>query len=104
MSALGAPAAMLLFVTVGVFFVCGYMLLRPFCLPKRPCRCLQAREITVILHSDNVSQNLCKKSNKKFSVGRYKWRKSSIIILKCIILYKISEISNWRQINQSKMR
>ena len=57
------------------FFVCGYMLLRPFLPAKRPCRCLQAREITVILHSDNVSQNLCKKSNKKFSVGRYKWRK-----------------------------
>lgn len=56
------------------FFVCGYIYVR-FCLPKRPCRCLQAREITVILHSDNVSQNLCKKSNKKFSVGRYKWRK-----------------------------
>ena len=29
-SLLGAPAAMLLFVTAGVFFLCGYMLLRPF--------------------------------------------------------------------------
>lgn len=29
-SLLGAPAVMLLFVPAGVFFVCGYMLLRPF--------------------------------------------------------------------------
>ncbi len=49
--------------------ICRYV---SFCLPKRPYRCLQVRKITVILHSDNVSQNLCKKSNKKFSVGRYK--------------------------------
>ena len=75
-SLLGAPAAILLFVTAGVFFVCaGICCYVRFCLPKRPCRCLQARKITVILHSDNVSQNLCKKSNKKFSGGRYKWRK-----------------------------
>jgi len=58
------------------YFLCaGICCYVRFGLPKRPCRCLQAREITVILHSDNVSQNLCKKSNKKFSVGRYKWRK-----------------------------
>lgn len=29
-SLLGAPAARLLLVPAGVFFVCGYMLLRPF--------------------------------------------------------------------------
>lgn len=29
-SLLGAPAARLLFVTQAYFFVCGYMLLRPF--------------------------------------------------------------------------
>ena len=29
-SLLGAPAAILLFVPAGVFFVCWYMLLRPF--------------------------------------------------------------------------
>ena len=29
-SLLGAPAAILFFVPAGVFFVCGYMLLRPF--------------------------------------------------------------------------
>lgn len=58
-----------------IFLCAGICCYVRFCLPKRPCRCLQAREITVILHSDNVSQNLCKKSNKKFSVGRYKWRK-----------------------------
>lgn len=76
MSASDAPAEMLLFVTAGVFFFCaGICCYVRFCLPKCPCRCLQARKITVILHSDNVSQNLCKKSNKKFSVGRYKWRK-----------------------------
>lgn len=33
-SLLGAPAAMLLFVTQAYFFVCGYMLLRHF-LPAR---------------------------------------------------------------------
>lgn len=58
-----------------IFLCAGICCYVRFCLPKRPCRCLQVREITVILHSDNVSQNLCKKSNKKFSVGRYKWRK-----------------------------
>ena len=76
MSASDAPAAMLLLVPAGVFFLCaGICCYVRFCLPKRPCRCLQAREITLILHSGNVSQNLCKKSNKKFSGGRYKWRK-----------------------------
>lgn len=35
-SLLGAPAAMLLFVPAGVFFVCGYMLLRPFLPAKAP--------------------------------------------------------------------
>lgn len=55
------------------YFLCaGICYYVRFCLPKRLCRCLQVREITVILHSDYVSQNLCKKSNKKFSVGRYK--------------------------------
>lgn len=58
-----------------IFLCAGICCYVRFCLPKRPGRCLQAREITLILHSDNVSQNLCKKSNKKFSVGRYKWRK-----------------------------
>ncbi len=74
-SLLGAPAVILLFVPAGVFLCAGICCYVRFCLPKRPCRCLQAREITLILHSDNVSQNLCKKSNKKFSGGRYKWRK-----------------------------
>lgn len=45
-----------------------------------------------------------KKVTKSFQVDVTNGEKSSIIILKCIILYKISEISNWRQINQSKMR
>ena len=58
-----------------IFLCAGICCYVRFGLPKRHCRCLQAREITFILHSDNVSQNLCKKSNKKFSVGRYKWRK-----------------------------
>lgn len=74
-SLLGAPAVMLLFVPAGVFFCAGICCYVRFGLPKRPSRCLPAREITLVLHSDNVSQNLCKKSNKKFSVGRYKWRK-----------------------------
>ena len=64
------------FLCLQAYFLCaGICCYVSFGLPKRPCRCLQAREITVILHSDNVSQNLCKKSNKKFSVGRYKWQK-----------------------------
>lgn len=45
-----------------------------------------------------------KKVTKSFQVDVTNGEKSSIIILKCTILYKISEISNWRQINQSKMR
>lgn len=45
-----------------------------------------------------------KKVTKSFQLDVTNGEKSSIIILKCIILYKISEISNWRQINQSKMR
>ena len=45
-----------------------------------------------------------KKVTKSFQLDVTNDEKSSIIILKCIILYKISEISNWRQINQSKMR
>lgn len=44
------------------------------------------------------------KVTKSFQVDVTNGEKSSIIILKCTILYKISEISNWRQINQSKMR
>ena len=51
------------------------LLLRQILPAGRSCCCLQVPKITLILHSDNVSQNLCKKSNKKFSVGRYKWRK-----------------------------
>ena len=35
-SLLGAPAAMLLFVTQAYFFVCGYMLLRPFLPAQAP--------------------------------------------------------------------
>lgn len=45
-----------------------------------------------------------KKVTKSFQLDVTNGEKSSIIILKCTILYKISEISNWRQINQSKMR
>ena len=45
-----------------------------------------------------------KKVTKSFQLDVTNSEKSSIIILKCTILYKISEISNWRQINQSKMR
>ena len=44
-----------------------------------------------------------KKVTKSFQLDVTNGEKSSII-LKCTILYKISEISNWRQINQSKMR
>ena len=45
-----------------------------------------------------------KKVTKSFQLDVTNGEKSSIILLKCTILYKISEISNWRQINQSKMR
>ena len=44
-----------------------------------------------------------KKVTKSFQLDVTNDEKSSII-LKCTILYKISEISSWRQINQSKMR
>ena len=63
-------------VLAGAFFLCaGICCYVCFCLLKRFGKRWQARKITLVLHSDNVSQNLCKKSNKKFSVGRYKWRK-----------------------------
>lgn len=87
------------------FIVCGYMLLRPFfaCPSAHVVACRRGKShlfyTLTMFHKISV-----KKVTKSFQVDVTNGEKSSIIILKCTILYKISEISNWRQINQSKMR
>lgn len=65
------------------------------------CRCGKSQLFYTLTMFHKIS---VKKVTKSFQLDVTNSEKSSIIILKCIILYKISEISNWRQINQSKMR
>lgn len=103
-SLLGAPAARLLFVTAGVFFVRVYAVTSVFACPSVlavACRRGKSQLFYTLTMFHKIS---VKKVTKSFQLDVTNGEKSSIIILKCIILYKISEISNWRQINQSKMR
>lgn len=103
-SLLGAPAAMLLLVTAGVFFVRVYAVTSVFACPSVlavACRRGKSQLFYTLTMFHKIS---VKKVTKSFQLDVTNGEKSSIIILKCIILYKISEISNWRQINQSKMR
>jgi len=65
------------------------------------CRCGKSQLFYTLTMFHKIS---VKKVTKSFQLDVTNDEKSSIIILKCIILYKISEISSWRQINQSKMR
>ena len=65
------------------------------------CRCGKSHLFYTLTMFHKIS---VKKVTKSFQLDVTNGEKSSIILLKCIILYKISEISNWRQINQSKMR
>lgn len=87
------------------FFVCGYMLVRSFfaCPSAFAVACRRGKSqlfyTLTMFHKISV-----KKVTKSFQLDVTNGEKSSIILLKCTILYKISEISNWRQINQSKMR
>lgn len=104
-SLLGAPAAMLLLVPAGVFFcVRVYAVTSVFACPSVlavACRRGKSQLFYTLTMFHKIS---VKKVTKSFQVDVTNGEKSSIIILKCTILYKISEISNWRQINQSKMR
>ena len=104
-SLLGASAAMLLLVPAGVFFcVRVYAVTFVFACPSVlavACRRGKSQLFYTLTMFHKIS---VKKVTKSFQLDVTNGEKSSIIILKCIILYKISEISNWRQINQSKMR
>ena len=103
-SLLCAPAAMLLFVTQAYFFVRVYAVTSVFACPSVlavACRRGKSQLFYTLTMFHKIS---VKKVTKSFQLDVTNGEKSSIIILKCIILYKISEISNWRQINQSKMR
>ena len=113
MSASDAPAAMLLLVPAGVFFcVWVYAVTSVFACPSVltvacpsvlavACRRGKSQLFYTLTMFHKIS---VKKVTKSFQLDVTNGEKSSIIILKCTILYKISEISNWRQINQSKMR
>lgn len=59
------------------------------------CRCGKSHLFYTLAMFHKIS---VKKVTKSFQLDVTNGEKSSIIILKCIILYKISEISNWRQI------
>lgn len=92
-------------VTAGVFFcVRVYAVTSVFACPSVlavACRRGKSQLFYTLTMFHKIS---VKKVTKSFQLDVTNGEKSSIIILKCIILYKISEISNWRQINQSKMR
>ena len=85
--------------------------LPPACFFMRKFACLRAFALACRRGKSHLFYTLTmfhkisvKKVTKSFQLDVTNGEKSSIIILKCTILYKISEISNWRQINQSKMR
>ena len=80
------------------FFMRNFACLRAFALA---CRCGKSQLFYTLTMFHKIS---VKKVTKSFQLDVTNGEKSSIIVLKCTILYKISEISNWRQINQSKMR
>lgn len=100
-----APAAMLLLVPAGVFFcVRVYAVTSVFACPS-VLTVANRRGKSQLFYTLTMFHKISvKKVTKSFQVDVTNGEKSSIIILKCTILYKISEISNWRQINQSKMR
>lgn len=104
-SLLGAPAAMLLFVPAGVFFcVWVYAVTSVFACPSVLAVANRRGKSHLFYTLTMFHKISVKKVTKSFQLDVTNGEKSSIIILKCTILYKISEISNWRQINQSKMR
>lgn len=103
-SLLGAPAAMLLLVPEAYFFVWVYAVTSVFACPSVLAVAYRRGKSQLFYTLTMFHKISVKKVTKSFQLDVTNGEKSSIIILKCIILYKISEISNWRQINQSKMR
>ena len=99
-SLLDALAAILLFVPAGVFFCVRVYAVTSVFACAVACRRGKSQLFYTLTMFHRIS---VKKVTKSFQLDVTNGEKSSII-LKCTILYKISEISNWRQINQSKMR